>query len=1201
MPRVLTLIPALALSVVALGAQTTTQNDSAARAATRMSSLPLIPSRTLKFTTDEASWISLDVSPNGQTIVFDILGDLYTLPIAGGTATRITSGMGWDQQPRFSPDGSKIVFVSDRSGAKNVWIANADGTKPHAVTKSDRINFASPIWSADGDYVIAARAGQLWMYHKEGGSGLQLTGLRPDGAPAAGPAPTAQHLGAALAADPRFLWVNVSGNVLTPLLASTIPEPPADPEDADHQMLVGARSNPRRMGQYQIAQFDRESGRTLVRSHETDGAYRPVASPDGRWLVYAARHDAREGLKIRELATGDDRWLIMDVQRDNTQGGGANDRDLYPGSAFTPDSRFLITSYNGKIWRVAVPGGEATLIPFTADVDQPMGALAKFDYPVNDSVLTVTQIRGARPSPNGTRLAFTALDRLYIGDITTARGGVGAAKLTIANPRRLTRGEIVEHAPVWSPDGRYIAYVTWSDTAGGNIYRVAADGSSQPERITRVTAFYDKIAYTADGTRIMAVRGSRQQRMRNFEDFGNLGGGAELEYITIPAQGGDITRVAWVGGGQSMEGRNVPHIGPDSSRMYVWTGTEGLVSMRFDGTDRKVVVRVNGPPPPAQPLPPGATPPPPPAPAEVILSPDGRRAIVHADNNVYLIRVPPVVGQAAAVSVTAGSVVPTTRLTKVGGDFIGWQNDSRAAFYSIGRSYFRYDVALGDSLVRDSLARAEASPSGGGTAGAGGPAGSAGGAGAGGAAPAPAPSTPGAPTDTTKKPTLVYEAQRYDVDIKTPKDKPRGSVVLRGARVVTMKGDQIILNADVVVTDNRIVGVGNKGSVPVPRGAKVIDVAGKTIIPGFVDIHAHNWFGWGVHRDQVTQLMAGLAYGVTTQRDPQTSSADILTYSDLMETGALLGPRLYSTGPGIFSQDNIKSLDEARDVLRRYADHYNTQTIKQYLAGDRKVRQWVIMAAKELGLTTTTEGGSNLSMNLTLMQDGYPGLEHAMPIYPLFKDVVQLEANSGITYTPTLIVGYGGPTGLNYWLTHYDVDQDRKLHHFTPHEELDSWKTVPFFREDQYIFKGHAQQLAKMVDAGGRVGLGSHGELQGLGVHWELWMMASGGMKNHDALRAATYFGADAIGLAKDLGTIEVGKMADLQVLDKNPLEDIKNTNSVRYVMKNGRLYDGNTLDEMWPRVKPVPRQWWWTEDPPSGDEGRGKPAAADKGKAPRN
>ncbi len=1154
-------VVALAFIATQLSAQTPAQNDSLIKAAAKTNSLPLATPRSLKFTTDEASWISLDVSPDGRTIVFDILGDLYTIPVTGGKATRITSGPGWDQQPRYSPDGKQIVFVSDRNGSKNIWIANADGSRPKILTKSERINFASPIWSADGQYVIASRTGQLWLYNKDGGSGLQMTGLRPDVAPAAGTTPTPSHYGAAPSGDSRYLWVNVTGTVPPVFLTGSHPDAAASVQEENEDLE--ARSNARRLGNYQIAQFDRETGRTLVRTHETDGAFRPLASPDGKWLVYATRHDAREALKLRELATGDERWLAMDVQRDNSQGGGVNDRDVYPASAFTPDSKAIITSFNGKIWRVDVPSGRVTAIPFTADIDQHMGALAKFEYPINDSVLTVTQIRGAKPSPDGRLLAFVALDALYVGELAPVRGGTGATAVAVRNPRRLTRGGMVEHAPVWSPDGRHIAYVTWTDTAGGNIYRVSADGSGQPERLTRAAAYYDKIAYAKDGTRITAVRGSRLSRMRNFEDFGNLSNAAELEYVWLPAQGGDVTRITWVGGGQSQEGRNVPHVGPDSTRMYVWAGSEGLVSMRFDGTDRKVVVRVNGPPPPANPLPPGATPPPPPAPDEVLLSPDGKRALVHADNNVYLIAVPPVAGQASAVSVTAGSIVPTTRLTKVGGDFIGWSNDSRTAFYSIGRSWFNYDVELAESAVRDSVARADSLTA------------------VGAAAPA------GAARDTTKKAGPAYEAQRMDIEITATKDKPRGTVVLRGARLITMKGDQVIGNGDIVVTDNRIAGIGASGSVKIPAGARVIDVGGKTIIPGFVDIHAHNWFGWGVHRDQVTQLLANLAYGVTTQRDPQTSATDILTYTDLMETGALIGPRLYSTGPGIFAADNIRSLDEARDVVRRYADHYNTQTIKQYLAGDRKVRQWVIMAAKELGLTTTTEGGSNLTMNLTLMQDGYPGLEHAMPVFPLFKDVVQLEAQSGITYTPTLIVGYGGPTGLNYWLTHYNIDEDRKLRHFTPHEELDSWKTEQYFREDQYIFKGHAAQLTKMVNAGGRIGLGSHGELQGLGVHWELWMMASGGLKNHDALRAATIHGADAIGHAKDLGSLEVGKLADLQILDRNPLDDIRNTNTIRSVMKNGRLYDGNTLDEIWPRAKPLPKQWWWGEDPPAANPAR--------------
>jgi len=289
----------VSIAATAANAQTAAQNDSSVKAAARTSSLPLITTRSLKFTTDEASWISLDVSPDGKTIAFDILGDLYTIPIAGGQATRITSGAGWDQQPRYSPDGKQIVFVSDRNGAKNLWIANADGTRPKAITKSDRINFASPIWAPDGQYVIATRTGQLWMYHKEGGSGLQITGLRADGAPAGG-APAAQHLGAAWAADQRFLWVNVSGNVPSTFLATTIPDQVPVVTDHERQDDPEARSNARRLGQYQIAQFDRESGRTLIRSHEADGAFRPVASPDGKWLVYAVRHDAREGLKIKD-------------------------------------------------------------------------------------------------------------------------------------------------------------------------------------------------------------------------------------------------------------------------------------------------------------------------------------------------------------------------------------------------------------------------------------------------------------------------------------------------------------------------------------------------------------------------------------------------------------------------------------------------------------------------------------------------------------------------------------------------------------------------------------------------------------------------------------------------------------------------------------------------------------------------------------
>jgi hypothetical protein len=725
--------------------------------------------------------------------------------------------------------------------------------------------------------------------------------------------------------------------------------------------------------------------------------------------------------------------------------------------------------------------------------------------------------------------------------------GSTTAPTIVRNARRLTTGTAVEHAPAWSPDGRDVAYVTWNDSLGGDIYKIRADGGAA-QRVTRTSAFYDKIAYTKDGSRILAVKGSRLHRTRLLEDFGNHDGAAELEYVWIPAAGGEPTRITWVGAGATQEGRNVPHVGPDPNRLYVWAGSEGLLSMRVDGTDLKTIAKVTGPPTPGF----GPTPAPPVTPDEVVLSPDGTRALVRVNRIVYLIAVPPPNGDAPTLSVTNNSAVPTARLTKVGGDFVGWKNDGSVAYYSIGKSFFQHDVALADSLRADSATKARQREAG------------------------------GAPPDTSKgKPNAAYEAFRVDVVISGQKDKPRGTPVLSGARIITMKGDEVITSGDIVVKDNRIVALGPKGSVAIPAGARVIDVTGKTILPGYVDIHAHTWVAWGVHRGQVSQFLAQLAFGVTTQRDPQTSSEDILTYTDLMEQGDLIGPRLYSTGPGVFSADNITSLDEARDVLRRYADHFNTQTIKQYLAGDRKIRQWVITAARELGLTPTTEGGSNFTMNLTLMQDGYGGLEHSLPISPFFRDVVELEKTSGITYTPTLIVSYGGPWGRDYYLTRSNVDTVARLRYFTPHDELDKWQEVRFNRDDRYVFRLHAQQLKKLVEAGGRVGLGSHGEVQGIGVHWELWMLASGGMTSMDALRAATLHSADAIGLAKDIGSLEAGKLADLQVLDANPLDNLQNSTAIRYVMKNGRLYEAGTLAEVWPRQRALPSEWWWRLEPP--------------------
>ncbi len=773
---------------------------------------------------------------------------------------------------------------------------------------------------------------------------------------------------------------------------------------------------------------------------------------------------------------------------------------VYPAFAWTPDNLHIVISYDGKLHRISLESGNVTNIPFRATVNKKIADAVLFDFPVPDERFHTQLVRWPVLTPGKEHLVFQAAGYLY------------RMSLPDGTPERLTETrEHLEYAPSVSRDGRFVVYATWDDEKGGHIKMVRIGRRGDVRQITSRPDQYANPVISPDGSRVAFLQGSGIANRGK-----NMGSEFFLNIKIADLENGEITHVTETANRGS--NRRMPRIqwSFDGSRLFYFETAGGqtrLSSIKPDGTDHMHhVVSETA--------------------EELVLSPDFRFLAFKDRHNIYVTPMPRAGGDPIEISASSTSL-PIRKLTRYGGDWISWSADARHLVFALGNAVYKQEVR---PLFRMDETREEQLE------------------------------------DRTdwKVGNVTYNPQIIPVQLELRTDRPEGVTVYSNARIITMNNDEVIENGSIVVRDNRIVEVGTVEDVRVPDGARVFDVFGKTIIPGLVDVHAHMGYSvLDITPNRLWEYEANLAYGITTTHDPSASTQSVFALAEQVRAGRMIGPRIYSTGFVLYGAENpnkavIESLDDARYHLLRHKA-VGATSVKSYNQPRRNQRQWVLEAAREVGLNVYPEGGSMLQHNITMIIDGHTGIEHAIPVAPLHNDMLALLGVSNVGYTPTLVVGYGGVWGENYWYQKYNVYEDYRLLQFVPRHVIDARarRRMKVPDEEFYHFE-LARSARQVVRAGGRVLLGSHGQLQGLAAHWELWMFVQGGMTELEAIRAATIHGAEYLGLGNDLGSIEPGKMADFVVLNMNPLDDIRNSENVFMVVKNGRAWDGN-LNELFP------------------------------------
>ncbi|TVP73875.1 MAG: amidohydrolase [Gemmatimonadales bacterium] len=1031
---------------------------------------PPFPTYELEINTEEGTWMSLDVSPDGSEIVFDLLGDIYVIPFEGGEARQLTEGMAWNMQPVFSPDGQYIAFTSDRAGGDNIWVMERDGSNPRQITNESFRLLNGPDWTPDSQYIVARKhftsarslgAGEMWLYHLDGGtSGLRLTERPNDQQDVNEPV---------FSPDGRYLYYSQDVTGGSTFQYNKDPNP----------------------GIYAIRRLDRETGQTTTVTGGPGGAIRPAPSPDGERLAFIRRANYQSTLYVRELESGRE-WPLYDgLDRDLQEIWAIH--GVYPRMTWTPDGSEIVFWAGGGIHRLDVETRDITKVPFQVQTTRTMAEAHRPRIDIQAEEFDVRMPRWVQVSPDGNRVLYQALGYLWVRELSEG-----------AEPRRLTsQTDHFELEPAWSRDGQQVAFIAWDDQELSTVRVAPVEGAEAGRVVVDGPGHFREPVFTPDGETLL---------------FRRVGGGGlisplwpgEAGTYRVPVSGGEAVR--FTGGLSGM------HFGASSDRVYFTRGGT-LLSIGLDGHDERQHLSGQFV-------------------SDIQVSPDDRWVTWSSRYQAY---VRPFVPTGSSVSVSPGSRdVPQRRVSRDAGDFLHWSGDGQTLHWTTGAELF--SLGLGETFPWSD--------------------------------------------DQVEDEVDLPVAEGQMIGFRAQADRPEGVVAFTGARILTMNGDEVIENGTLVVEEHRIAAVGPDGEVDIPQGAHVVDASGHTIMPGLIDVHQHGGQGSGpIIPRQNRSNYATLAFGVTTIHNPSASTQQIFAASEMARAGEVVAPRIFSTGTILYgatsaSTAQVNNLDDARSHIRRLGAA-GAFSVKSYNQPRRDQRQQILAAAREQDVLVVLEGGALFQHNMTMIQDGHTGIEHSLPLAAVYDDVRQFWGGSDTGYTPTLVVSFGPLYGENYFYYHDNLWENQRLLDFSPPLTVEAASrrrtAVP---DDEWGHIETARVATELHREGVLVNLGAHGQRNGIDAHWELRSFGLGGATPMEALQIATLNGARYLGLDHEIGSLEVGKLADLIVLEENPLEGLENTETVRWTMVNGRLFDARTMDEVGNHPREREPFWWETMEP---------------------